>query len=282
MRSGTRGDRARLFGVILISSVLLLACGTVTTIQTGTQPTPTKGSRVAKPTNTAGTARAQAADPQGQDSDGDGIAGDQDQCPQEPENYDKVFDTDGCPDRGIRELMEVGAEYINDYWEKEFREANTGYDRPREVVPYTRQIRTACGPAVLNNAFYCPRSHGIYFDLNFLQEQLDTDGDFAPVTILAHEWGHLVQGNLGIIGSDIHSIQLELQADCFAGAWAKSADELGMLEEGDLEEGATALFKAGDDINTPWFDPQAHGQPEQRIEAFDLGVRRGVDACFEE
>jgi predicted metalloprotease len=64
------------------------------------------------------------------------------------------------------------------------------------------------------------------------------------VTILAHEWGHLVQGNLGLLKGQYYTVQTELQADCFAGAWAAHAGEEGLLEEGDLEEGANALFRA--------------------------------------
>lgn len=278
VRSGSEYLRS-LALILVIVITPLLACGEVVVVEPGAAPTATRSSRVARPTTSA---RTQVADPEGQDTDGDGIVGEQDRCPDEPENYNKVFDTDGCPDNGIQELMEVAAEFINAFWVDEFNEAGARYEPPTEIVPYTREIDTACGPAVLNNAFYCPSSHGIYYDLNFLQEQLDSDGDFAPVTILAHEWGHLVQGNLGLLNTDLYTIQIELQADCFAGAWANYAGEMEVLEEGDIEEGATALFKAGDDISIPWFDPRAHGQPDQRIQSFDIGLKSNTDACFEE
>ncbi|MEO6458355.1 MAG: neutral zinc metallopeptidase [Chloroflexia bacterium] len=277
LRSGK--DRARLMAFLLIGVALVMACGNVATIETDQAPSPTQDSGQAPATCVPAT---RVADPEGQDTDGDRVLGAADKCPAEPETYDKVFDTDGCPDNGIQELMEVAAQYINDFWVAEFKEAGARYEPPAEIVPYTREIDTLCGPAVLNNAFYCPNSHGIYYDLNFLQDQLDSDGDFAPVTILAHEWGHLVQGNLDLLNSGLYSVQLELQADCFAGAWANYAGELEILEEGDLDEGATALFKAGDDSNTAWFDPQAHGQPDQRIQSFDIGLKSNTDACFEE
>ena len=272
----TGKERARMLALLLIGIAFLFACGGVATTQTGQQPTAT---RVIVPTIPSET---QVPDPEGQDSDGDRIVGADDKCPKEPETYDKVFDTDGCPDNGIEELMAVAADYINEYWIAEFQEAGESYEPPSEVVGYTSEINTACGPAVLNNAFYCPNSHGIYYDLNFLQEQLDSDGDFAPVTILAHEWGHLVQGNLDLLSSGLYTIQLELQADCFAGAWAAYAGEIEVLDPGDLEEGATALYKAGDDINVAWFDPRAHGQPEQRIQSFDTGLKQQSDVCFEQ
>jgi len=277
MASQPNRQRAKPLALMLLGSIFLFACGTIS-VDTGGDNT---GSTVSTPTANRRSAPISTRVATSGDDDGDGILDSADGCPRQRENFNKVFDTDGCPDNGIQELMEVAAEYINDFWAQEFKEGGVRYTLPREVVPYTRQIRTPCGPAVLNNAFYCPRGHGIYYDLNFLQEQLDTDGDFAPATILAHEWGHLVQANLDILGGDVHSIQIELQADCFAGAWAKYAGEQGVLEEGDLDEGAIALFKAGDDINTPWFDPQAHGQPEQRIEAFERGLNGGTDVCFE-
>jgi uncharacterized protein len=199
-------------------------------------------------------------------------------CPNYPENINKVFDTDGCPDT-MQTLMIFAAQDLDTFWTEVFKESGVRYRPPADFLPYTRPVQTACGPAVLNNAFYCPRAHGIYYDYNFLQDQLNDDGDFAPVTILAHEWGHLVQGNLNLLTGQFYTIQTELQADCFAGAWAKHAADRGLLEEGDLEEGANSLFKAGDDIDLPWFDPGAHGQPEQRVEAFTIGFEQGVDGC---
>jgi uncharacterized protein len=215
------------------------------------------------------------------DADGDSVPDEADRCPGEIENINLVYDTDGCPDK-FEDLIDDAASLINDFWAQQFEDANVQYDPPTEFVAYTQPIRTVCGPAEPSNAFYCPGSHGIYYDINFLQEQLETDGDFAPVVILAHEWGHLVQANLGLLNGEVFTIQTELQADCFAGAWSAYAGELDLLEEGDLDEGATALFKAGDDLDTPWFDPGAHGQPDQRVDAFLQGLENGVDACFDE
>ena len=76
-------------------------------------------------------------------------------------------------------------------------------------------------------------------------------------------------------------IFFELQADCYAGAWGADADQRGMLEQGDIEEGLAAARSVGDLPGVPWFDPQAHGTPEQRIEAFSVGFRRGPFACTE-
>ncbi|HKP52610.1 MAG TPA: neutral zinc metallopeptidase [Chloroflexia bacterium] len=224
------------------------------------------------------------------DTDGDSVLDDangngtsdveDDQCPWSPENFNKIFDADGCPDT-LQTLVIFAAEDINSFWVDKFKQENAEYAAPEQFIAYNEPIDTPCGPALLNNAFYCSLDHSIYYHYDFLIDQLNSDGDFAPVTILAHEWGHLVQGNLGFLQGQYLTIQTELQADCFAGAWALHAGEMGYLEEGDLDEGANSLFKAGDDIDFPWFKPGAHGQPEERIDAFVMGLENGPDACLE-
>jgi predicted metalloprotease len=133
---------------------------------------------------------------------------------------------------------------------------------------------------VLDNAFYCGLDHSIYYDNDLLETELANGGDFAVITVLAHEWGHLVQAQLGLLTSQM-SIAKELQADCLAGVYARHAAEIGILEEGDLEEGASSLFEKGDFDDTPWFDPQAHGAPSQRYHAFAAGVTNGLRACLQ-
>jgi predicted metalloprotease len=104
--------------------------------------------------------------------------------------------------------------------------------------------------------------------------------DYAVVNILAHEWGHLVQGNLGTVGdSRYFPIQKELQADCFAGAFAKFLNEKGVLEPGDFEEGVEVLMEVSDPKEVPWFDPGAHGVKAQRTANFYAGWRSGIDGC---
>jgi predicted metalloprotease len=214
------------------------------------------------------------------DVDGDSAGDDTDRCPRSAENVNDVFDLDGCPDT-MQTLLIFAAEHINAFWAESFRQSGIRYVPPLEFVAYNEPVETECGPAEPYNAFYCALSHSIYYHYDFLQEQLDTDGDFAPVTILAHEWGHLVQGNLGFLQTRSFTIDIELQADCLAGAWAASAGEQGLLDPGDLDEGAVALFRAGDDQETPWFDPGAHGQPDQRVDAFATGLEGGAGACTE-
>ena len=169
------------------------------------------------------------------------------------------------PDLPMPQLLQLASSDINGFWERSFVQNRSLYRSPR-LVPYVRPFMTPCGIATLNNAFYCPSSNSIYFDNNFLYSFYRNIGDYAAVIILAHEWGHLVQAQSGIPRG--LNIQLELQADCFAGSYTRHAESAKELEPGDLEEAANGLFNSGDPRGMPWFSPQAHGSPRQRINAF--------------
>ena len=100
-------------------------------------------------------------------------------------------------------------------------------------------------------------------------------GDFAVAYIVAHEYGHQVQDELGLFekyGQQVPTMAFELQADCYAGTWAKNASQENKLEEGDVEEAIDAAQAVGD------FDasnPAHHGTPEQRAEAWNSGFEAG-------
>jgi predicted metalloprotease len=181
--------------------------------------------------------------------------------------------------KSVTELVTYARTDINAYWQKVFQSSGVTYTPPRQITGYTKPISTGCGTAVLNNAFYCPPDHSIYYDTNFLQSEAKSFGDFAPVVIMAHEWGHLVQRELGLLSDSYFSVEIELQADCFAGVWSAHASDSGALAEGNLDEGAAALFSAGNN-NVPWFDPRAHGTPDDRVNSFVDGFTGGVGACI--
>ncbi len=215
------------------------------------------------------------------DRDNDGIRDSRDDCDRDKEDGG-VWDSDpkdGCP-ATVADLIELARSDIEAFWQSEFDSEGSIYDGPIQFKAYDREIETECGTAELDNAFYCSADHSIYFDINFLTTQLETNGDFAPVLIIAHEWGHLVQSLLGILHDDtLYSIQIELQADCLAGVWSRNADDRGLLEEGDFEEGIVALFRVRDPKGTDFFDPQAHGTAGERIDAFNDGFDSGIEAC---
>lgn len=215
------------------------------------------------------------------DRDNDDIRDSRDKCDREKEDGG-VWGSDpkdGCP-ATVSDLIELARSDVDSFWEQQFEGDTIQYDPPVNFKAYTSEIDTACGRALLNNAFYCSADHSIYYDENFLKGELDTNGDFAPVLIIAHEWGHLVQSLVGILQDEsLYTIQLELQADCLAGVWAADADERGLLDEGDFEEGIVALFRVRDPKGTPFYDPQAHGTAGERIDAFNNGYDFGLDAC---
>lgn len=218
------------------------------------------------------------------DSDEDGVPDIVDACPDEFDagQWTDPSNPDGCPDT-LEDLLIFARDEVDAYWDDLFWQAGLEYVTALDYVGYDDRLgESACGELEPNNAFYCPLDHAVYLHLPFLQWMLDEIGDFGPAFVVAHEWGHLVQANLGILNDpSLYSIQVELQADCFAGAWtAYSEYERGILEEGDFNEAILSLFMVGDDFDTEWFDPDAHGTPGERIDWFKRGYDFGVDVCL--
>ena len=215
------------------------------------------------------------------DRDNDDIRDSRDDCRDEKEDGGQwgTDAEDGCP-ATIDDLIELARQDIDAFWATQFEGEGIQYEPPLTFEGYTSEIETACGVAELQNAFYCGADHSIYYDSNFLAAELEDNGDFGPVLIVAHEWGHLVQGLLGILDdNELLTIQTELQADCLAGVWAADADSRGLLEEGDFDEGISTLFRVGDPRGVPFYDPAAHGSAGQRIDAFNDGFELGLDGC---
>ena len=170
---------------------------------------------------------------------------------------------------------------VDQFWSRALPGQGWTYFSPDAVIEYNRPIRTGCGPANPSETgpFYCRLDYSIYLELGTLSDELQYVGDMAIVTIVSHEWGHHIQNLLGVTTDDYYSIQIELQADCYAGAYARDADARGLLEQGDIDEALTSLSNAGDPIDTAWDDPLAHGTGEQRTASFLKGLRAGVQAC---
>jgi predicted metalloprotease len=145
--------------------------------------------------------------------------------------------------------------------------------------------------------FYCPADQGIYLDPGFFDD-LQTrygaqGGDFAVAYVLAHEYGHHVQNLTGQSeasrqlpdqdGPQGASTRLELQADCYAGAWAANAERDGFItfDDTDIREGLSAAAAVGDDRiqekSQGRVDPESwtHGSAEQRQKWFMTGYRAG-------
>ena len=214
--------------------------------------------------------------PPNPDRDGDGILNTVDACPDQPETFNGVFDTDGCPDT-LQQFYEVVRADVEAFWGAEFTASQLTYTLITVFQGYSAPFTSPCGVLPLGNAFYCPANAGVYYDNNLLATFLNQIGDMAPAFIIGHEIGHHVSWILGWT-LVISTKQNELQADCLAGAWTKSANDRGLLEQGDLEEAVGALLLVADPDFT-WFDPTAHGTADQRVFAFAAGFAGGSSTC---
>jgi predicted metalloprotease len=192
---------------------------------------------------------------------------------------------------------------IQDYWSGVLGSGYTATD----TVFFAGSTQTACGAASSGSGpFYCPGDRLVYVDLSFFDE-LQTrfgaeGGTFVNAYVLAHEYGHHVQDLLGTSGSvqagvsgpDSGSVRLELQADCYAGAWANHAttvpDDSGApliveLTDDDIARALDTAGRIGDDfiqtnLGDGRTDPDSytHGTSEQRQRWFSTGFASGDPA----
>lgn len=165
----------------------------------------------------------------------------------------------------------------------------TPYVSPGVVLVSTgTSAMSACGPAESGFwGFYCPPDATLYVEEALMGQLIDQDLDFAAAFVVAHEWAHHVQTVLGFerttrpeTWNEVHSIELELMADCFAGAWARDAFGRGRIVVEDVE--ATMTFTAerlGDPSQINEYDQQAHGTAQQRVSAFMNGFNEGFSGC---
>ncbi|MDP9151743.1 MAG: zinc metallopeptidase [Myxococcota bacterium] len=178
-------------------------------------------------------------------------------------------------------------------WEQTLPRTGHAY-RHAKLVLYTDATQTGCGFGdAATGPFYCPADERVYIDLGFFRElagKLGARGQFAQAYVIAHEIGHHVQKLLGIsqrvaglrstAGATGASVRLELQADCFAGMWARSTEKRALLESGDIESALGAAAAVGDDrlqrTATGTVSPESwtHGSSEERVRWF----RRGYDS----
>ena len=184
-------------------------------------------------------------------------------------------------------------------WETIFtNEIGQPYQPPRLVL-FTGNVQSGCGAAQsAMGPFYCPADSRVYLDQSFFDElsrRFGAPGDFAAAYVIAHEIGHHVQNLLGVSGqaqaaqqrssktrANAISVQVELQADCLAGVWAK--DNAGRLEPGDVDEamraaaaiGDDTLQKAGQGVVVP--ESFTHGSSAQRTKWFMRGMTLGTVA----
>jgi predicted metalloprotease len=184
-------------------------------------------------------------------------------------------------------------------WSKAFAASQVSYP-PARLVLFTSAVQTACGAETAKvGPFYCPADHTVYLDVTFfddIEQHYGVSGDFAQAYVVAHELGHHVQNATGIssqvaslsaanpAAANQLSVRTELQADCYAGVWAHSTYERGLLEPGDIDEALKAAAAVGDDFlqrqATGSIQPEqwTHGSSAQRQEWFTTGYESGKPA----
>ena len=183
-------------------------------------------------------------------------------------------------------------------WKLIFEQSGQTYREPKLVL-FRGEIQSACGFATAaSGPFYCPGDEKIYIDLSFcdvLKDRFGAHGDFAVAYVIAHEVGHHVQKQLGILDNvqsqrerlsereaNALTVKLELQADFLAGLWAHHADRMmDILEDGDIEEALRAAAAVGDDNiqmksqGRVVPDDFTHGTSKQRMDWFRKGWDSG-------
>ncbi|PYC64368.1 hypothetical protein C7C45_30335 [Micromonospora arborensis] len=207
----------------------------------------------------------------------------------------------------LEDLRCRNALYVNSiqaYWQEAYPELGNGKYEPTVTDFFQAAVNTGCGQADSGvGPFYCPADRKVYIDLSFYDElasRFGAKGEFAQPYVLAHEYGHHIQNLLGTnekagqgdqSGPRSASVRLELQADCYAGAWAKHAteskDKTGQeplfksITASDISEAVQAAEAIGDDsiqersggqVNPDQF---THGTSAQRQRWFQQGYDRG-------
>ncbi len=198
----------------------------------------------------------------------------------------------------LAQFVSVTLADTEEVWTSIFQSMGRTYSEPGLVI-FHRSVSSACGSASdATGPFYCPGDQKVYIDLSFynqMQGRLKAGGDFALAYVIAHEVGHHVQKLLGTLDQvnamqsrlsererNALNVRLELQADFYAGVWARHAEaKFGSLEDGDIEEALNAASAVGDDrlqqqsqgMVVP--DSFTHGSSAQRYRWFKKGYETG-------
>jgi len=169
---------------------------------------------------------------------------------------------------------------VDGFWRRHFSQLfGRPYQSPRVAGGYRGSNGPTCAgqPALAFNAFYCPSQDFLAWDKNLMDAGYQRVGDSWVYLIVAHEWGHAIQSRINRYQV---SLATELQADCLAGATLAGAQRAGLirLQPGDNQELAATLTVLADTY--PWTNRGSHGDAQQRVASYNLGVGQGVQACM--
>lgn len=217
--------------------------------------------------------------------------------PQFTDTYNQPSHQQTAAEEELVDFVSVVLADTEKLWNDLLAIENIDYKDPLLVL-YSGYVQSACGTSGASTGpFYCPGDNKVYIDLSFFEEmqaKLGISGDFALAYVIAHEVGHHVQNQVGIMDqvqklrtklSQVEynelSVRLELQADYLAGVWAHYVSDLNLLEKGDIEEALNAASAIGDDRiqkKTQGYivpDSFTHGTSAQRVKWFTLGYKEG-------
>ena len=226
-----------------------------------------------------------------------------DEAPQQSQVTERQAPPQAGEEDGPRRFVAQVLATTEDTWGDIFRRANRQYTPPNLVL-FSGGTQSACGFAqTAVGPFYCPNDRKVYLDTAFfrdMERKLGAPGEFARAYVIAHEVGHHVQNQLGILAkvdrerrsmgeaeSNALQVRIELQADCFAGIWANHTEQMRrIIEPGDIESGIGAAAAVGDDRlqrrAQGYVVPESftHGSSAQRVRWFQTGLESGdIQRC---
>lgn len=215
----------------------------------------------------------------------------------------KPIDPAADPEAALKREMARVLAKTEDTWSELFQQMGNTYQKPKLVL-YNGVTPTSCGKGqAAMGPFYCPSDQKVYLDMSFFRElsqRYHASGDFARAYVIAHEIGHHVQNQLGVMEktnamrarlsqsqNNKMSVRVELQADCLAGVWAFQANrKKPFLDAGDVEAALAAASAIGDDALQRQSrgqvvpDSFTHGTSAQRVRWFKAGFNGGtIAAC---
>jgi len=227
------------------------------------------------------------------------------QAPASPAPAQQASTETGVPKDQIGQFVAAILAETEDVWSQVLPAQKGIQYVPPKLVLYNGQTRSGCGGAsAAMGPFYCPEDKKVYLDTSFfrdMQTKYGGGGDFAYAYVIAHEIGHHIQDQLGILSkvnaaeqnadsqeqANALSVKIELMADCLAGVWANNAQaKYHVIDQGDVEKAVATAQAIGDDrlqkatrgYAVP--DSFTHGTAAQRVQWLETGLKSGqIDAC---